>query len=146
MQGRQGREGCDKSKLANNAVARACCHYREEVIPRVTEWCGESSGGVGGNGGEMPALAHAWESCARNALPRRWNAWQGQRELSTSAGVRNVFASSSARKRSRSLSHNARHVATWLANQLIWMGWRRTCAEGSVRRARGFLMRLATCS
>jgi len=23
MQGRQGREGCDKSKLANNAVARA---------------------------------------------------------------------------------------------------------------------------
>jgi hypothetical protein len=108
-----------------------CCDYREEVIALVTG-CSAKSGVVGGNGGGMPEIAQAWESCARNSLPRRWNAvqhypqktyakiqardvlWQGHKEMSTSVGARNVFASSSARKRSLSLSQSARHLESKL--------------------------------
>jgi hypothetical protein len=36
--------------------------------------------------------------------------WQGHRELSTSVGARNDFASSNARNRSLSPSHSARHL------------------------------------
>lgn len=52
-----------------------CSDYREEVIALVTG-CSAKSGVVGGNGGGMPEIAQAWESCARNSLPRRWNAVQ----------------------------------------------------------------------
>lgn len=47
------------------------CDYREDGIAL---GCSARSGGVGGVGGGMPALMHAWESCARSVVPRRWNA------------------------------------------------------------------------
>jgi hypothetical protein len=36
--------------------------------------------------------------------------WQGHKELRTSVGARNVFASSNARSKSLSPSHSARHL------------------------------------
>jgi hypothetical protein len=72
---------------------------------------GSKRGALGdGGGGGIPELAQAWESCARSAFPRTWKAGHGHRALSTSVGVRNVFASSSACRRSLSPSHSTRHL------------------------------------
>jgi len=86
-----------------------------EVEPELDDGrSGASEGSRGsaldGGGGGIPELAQAWESWARSAFPRAWNAAQGHRALSTSVGTRNVFASSSACRRPLSPSHSARHL------------------------------------
>lgn len=66
---------CKKASEKKKKSDDDCCDYREEVIALVTG-CSAKSGVVGANGGGMPEIAQAWESCSRNSLPRWWNAAQ----------------------------------------------------------------------